>query len=188
MLSNQTQDEIFQSLTRIAEKLYADKEKEYGSESMRILERLVMLRVIDTLWVEHLTAIDYLRQGIGMSAVGQMDPLVAYRSRSSQMFQELLGTIREDVAHTIFRVSLIKREAQQAPDVARSQAAAAVAERSAASGVSQGSPIQTKLSSPMSKIVGKPGQKQALPAGHKVGRNEPCPCGSGKKYKHCCGK
>jgi preprotein translocase subunit SecA len=196
-LSRQTPAEITESIKRITETLYEQKEKEYGAEGMRILERLVMLRVIDTLWVEHLTAIDYLRQGIGMQSVAQQDPLVAYRKRSSDMFQELMDTIREDVAHTIFKVNLVKKEA---PDTPGSQGGAPPAQPARtiltqARSASAPMPIpQTTLqaqafSSPMSKVVGQPGQKQSLPqAGQKVGRNEPCPCGSGKKYKQCCGK
>jgi preprotein translocase subunit SecA len=198
-LSRQTPAEITESLYKICETVYEQKEKEYGAEGMRILERLVMLRVIDTLWVEHLTAIDYLRQGIGMRAVAQQDPLVAYRRQSSEMFQELLATIRDDVAHTIFKVSLVKKEATgkpgqpgaaaQPPPTILTQARPAAAQPPAQQHRT-GAPVFTPpaFSSPMSKVVGQPGQKQALPgAGQKVGRNEPCPCGSGKKYKHCCG-
>ena len=192
-LSRQTPAEITGSLNRIAETLYEQKEKEYGTEGMRILERLVMLRVIDTLWVEHLTAIDYLRQGIGMQSVAQQDPLVAYRTRSSAMFQELMDTIREDVAHTIFKVNLVKKEAPGAPggtSSARPAPTILTQARPASAPMPMPQPLQTPaFTSPMSKVVGQPGQKQSLPqAGQKVGRNEPCPCGSGKKYKQCCGK
>jgi len=182
-LSRQTSQEIIESLVRIANTIYEQKEKECGADGMRILERLVMLRVIDTLWVEHLTAIDYLRQGIGMRAVAQQDPLVAYRRQSSEMFQELLNTIRTDVAHTILKVSLIKKEvsgtkAAVAPNTTPSPDTPAALSTSAAT-----------LSSPMSKVVGRPNARQTLPTtGKKVGRNESCPCGSNKKYKHCCGK
>ena len=181
-LSRQTPKEITASLVRIANTIYEQKEKEYGAEGMRMLERLVMLRVIDTLWVEHLTAIDYLRQGIGMRAVAQQDPLVAYRRQSSEMFQELMDTIREDVAHTIFKVSLIKKEPAGTAPIANSPAP------------STGGQVTKNFSapafsSPMSKVVGQPGTKQSLPqTGKRVGRNDPCPCGSGKKYKQCCGK
>ncbi|MCL2149326.1 MAG: preprotein translocase subunit SecA [Dehalococcoidia bacterium] len=181
-LSRQTPSEITESLVRVANTLYEQKEKEYGAEGMRVLERLVMLRVIDTLWVEHLTAIDYLRQGIGMQAVAQQDPLVAYRRQSSEMFQELMDTIREDVAHTIFKVSLVKKEMPGAKP-------ATVSALSSSSGQTARSAPVPALSSPMSKVVGQPGKKQVLPqAGKKVGRNELCPCGSGKKYKLCCGR
>jgi len=130
---------------------------------MRTMERLVMLRVIDTLWVEHLTAIDYIRQGIGLQAMAQQDPLVAYKRQSSGMFEELREAIRDDLVRIIFRVSIAK---QGAPN-----------------------PASQAPSSPMTQIVGKLGSKKAsLQPGQKTGRNDPCPCGSGKKYKHCHGQ
>jgi len=161
-LSQMRTEEVVDKFVQTANELYAKKEEEVGPANMRTLERLVMLRVIDTLWVEHLTAVDYLRQGIGLEAAGQQDPLVAYKRRSSIMFEELRDAIRDDVAHLIYRVSIVKPGAP-------GQAAPAP-------------------SSPMTKIVGKPGEKKpSLQPGHKVGRNDPCPCGSGKKYKRCHG-
>ena len=161
-LAQMQTEEIVDKFVQTAEELYAKKEEEVVPANMRTLERLVMLRVIDTLWVEHLTAIDYLRQGIGLEAMRQQDPLVAYKQRASIMFEELRDAIRDDVAHLIFRVSIVR------PGVPGQVAAAP--------------------SSPMTKIVGKPGEKKpSLQPGQKVGRNEPCPCGSGKKYKKCHG-
>ncbi len=154
-------DGVLESFIQLADDLYSKKEDEVSPPVMRTLERLVMLRVIDTLWVDHLTAIDNMRQGIGLQAMAQQDPLVAYKRQSSIMFDELLEGIRNDVAHLIFHVSVVK----------------------------PGAPGQTAPapSSPMTKIMGKPGEnKNSLPG--KPGRNEPCSCGSGKKYKHCCGK
>jgi preprotein translocase subunit SecA len=161
-LSQMRTEEVVDKFVQTADELYAKKEDEVGPANMRTLERLVMLRVIDTLWVEHLTAVDYLRQGIGLEAAGQQDPLVAYKRRSSIMFEELRDAIRDDVAHLIYRVSIVKPGAP-------GQAAPAP-------------------SSPMTKIVGKPGEKKpSLQPGHEPGRNEACPCGSGKKYKRCHG-
>ena len=134
--------------------------------NMRLLERIVMLRTIDGLWVEHLTAMEYMRQGIGLQAVGQRDPLVAYKQRSHEMFQDLLAAIQHDVAHTIFRVGIKKG----APPPRQAPAMAPVA-AGVAGGVAGG---------------GRP--KPLKAAGKKVGRNDPCPCGSGKKFKKCCGK
>jgi preprotein translocase subunit SecA len=164
-LSRMSKYDAADNLYRIAEALYAYKEKDVTPAGMRVLERLVMLKVIDSLWVEHLTGIDNLRQGIGMRAVAQQDPLVAYKHQASEMFQELMDTIREDVTHTIFKVNIIKQNAQR-----------------------QEAP--KPILSPMAKIVGTPGatNKPALKPEQKAGRNDPCPCGSGKKYKHCCGK
>jgi len=159
------QEEMQELFVRAAEDQYAAKERDIPEGGMRVVERLVMLRIIDMLWFEYLPAVDNLRQGIGLRAVGQQDPLVAYRGAASEMFQELLSTIRGDVARTIFRVSVSRQESgKQVPP--------------------------RPLPSPMTKVMGEPrASTQPLPAsGHKTGRNEPCPCGSGKKYKHCCGK
>jgi preprotein translocase subunit SecA len=162
-LSQMQTEEVVDIFVQNAKELYTKKEEEVEPSNMRTLERLVMLKVIDTLWVEHLTAIDYIRQGIGLQAMAQQDPLVAYKRQSSVMFEELRDAIRDDVAHLIYRVSIVR------PGT-----------------TGQTSPVP---SSPMTKIVGKPGEnKSQLKPGQKPGRNEPCPCGSGKKYKQCCGK
>ena len=137
-------EQIAEKLTNHAVELYEQKEKEIGSENMRLIERVVMLRVIDQLWMEHLTAMEDMRQGIGLRAVGQQDPLVVYKREGRTLFDGLLASIQHDVARSIYHVSLVKKE--------------------------------------------PPRKKQAVIAGKKVGRNDPCPCGSGKKYKYCCGR
>ncbi len=147
-LSEMKPKQITDKLIEHAERLYEQKETEVGSNEMRLLERLVMLRTIDSLWKDHLTEMDHLRQRAGLQSVRQVDPLVVYKREGHALFDSLLATIQHDLAHTIYRVSLTKREA----------------------------PAQQQR------------QKAAVPAGKKVGRNAPCPCGSGKKYKHCCGK
>jgi len=149
--------EIADQLIEAAEALYEQREKEIGPDNMRMLERVIMLRTIDSLWVEHLTAMEYMRQGIGLQAVGQRDPLVAYKREGHIQLQNLLGSIRHDVARTIYHVSITRKEAPPKTPVA-AQAAAG------------GSHKHLKVS------------------GKKVGRNDPCPCGSGKKYKNCCGR
>jgi preprotein translocase subunit SecA len=162
-LSQLNPKEIEDRLIEWAEALYEQREKELGSDNMRILERLVMLRIIDTLWVEHLTAMEHMRQGIGLQAAGQRDPLVAYKREGHNMFQTLLSTIQHDVAHTIFRVGIKKKEA----------------------------PKEAAAPTPMPVQAGGGGgskKKRLKVGGKKVGRNDPCPCGSGKKYKHCCGR
>ena len=151
--------EIEQRLTEQAEALYEEREKELGSDNMRVLERLVMLRTIDSLWVEHLTMMENMRQEVGLYGMGrQTDPLVIYKSQGYKQFEVLLSTIRHDVAHTIYHVGIVKREAPQRTPVAVQAGA--------------GGDKKQKV-----KVSGK-----------KVGRNDPCPCGSGKKYKHCCGR
>jgi len=160
-LSKMEPKEVEDKLIRYAEDLYEKREAEMEPKSMRMLERLVMLRTIDSLWVEHLTAMDYMRQGIGLQAMAQRDPLVAYKSKSHEMFQELMATIQHDVVHTIFRVGIKKGAA----------------------------PPPRPAPSPMATIApAGASQKPPKASSKKVGRNDPCPCGSGKKFKKCCGK
>ncbi|PIU54753.1 MAG: preprotein translocase subunit SecA, partial [Chloroflexi bacterium CG07_land_8_20_14_0_80_51_10] len=137
--------EIEEKLLDHANSLYEEREQEIEPENMRILERLVMLRAIDSRWVEHLTALEDMRQGIGLQAYAQRDPLIAYKKEAHDMFQQLQAGIQHDIVHTIYRVGLVKE-----------------------------TPLERR--------------KEAVGVGKKVGRNDPCPCGSGKKYKKCCGK
>ena len=156
-----SKDEIEDRLTRHADDMYGVREAQIGSDDMRVLERLLMLRTVDIHWLHHLTAMDNLRQGIGLQAYGQRDPLVMYKTEGSRMFQELLDRIQRDIVHAIYQVSL---------SPARETRKSSAQERS----------------SPMAAVSGR--QKNALPVGgRKTGRNEPCPCGSGKKYKRCHG-
>jgi len=159
-LSQMRPKDIEEKLTELAETFYEQREKELGSDNMRVVERLVMLRTIDGLWVEHLTAMEHMRQGIGLMAVGQRDPLVAYKTAGHDQFQNLLAAIQQGVVHTIFHVSLVKKEAPAPSPMAKAAA-----------------PAQPQASLKKQKVKGK-----------KIGRNDPCPCGSGKKYKHCCGR
>jgi preprotein translocase subunit SecA len=156
-----SKDEIEDRLTRHADDMYGVREAQIGSDDMRVLERLLMLRTVDIHWLHHLTAMDNLRQGIGLQAYGQRDPLVMYKTEGSRMFQELLDRIQRDIVHAVYQVSL---------SPARETRKSGAQERS----------------SPMAAVSGQ--QKNALPVGgRKTGRNEPCPCGSGKKYKRCHG-
>jgi len=150
-----------EKLAGLAETLYEAQEKEVGAENMRVLERLVMLRIIDSLWVEHLTAMENMRMQAGWQTLRQTRAVDAYKREGYRQFQTLLDTIQHDVVHTIYHVSIAKKEpSAQAP-------------------------------SPMAQVVGRSstgGKQKTKVGGKKVGRNEPCPCGSGKKYKHCCGR
>ena len=154
-------DQVARILDDYAETVYDEREQEVGSEQMRLVERLLLLRAIDTHWVQHLTELENLRTGVGLQAVGQRNPLVVYQAEGQKMFQELLGRIQHDVVHTIFHVTL-----NQAPG-----------SRRRGNNSSDVSPMQA---------VNDPNRNKAA-AGGKVGRNAPCPCGSGRKYKRCCG-
>jgi len=156
-------EQIEERLTEYADTLYEQREKETGADAIRVLERLVMLRIIDTLWVEHLTAMEHMRLQAGWQTLRQTRAVDAYKNQGYQQFQMLLDTIQHDVAHTIYRVSIERREAS--PTAATTPVAQAAG-------------------------AGDDGHKKSKVkvAGRKIGRNDPCPCGSGKKYKHCCGR
>jgi preprotein translocase subunit SecA len=157
-------EQIAQILSDYAKSTYDAREEEIGSDQMRTIERLLLLRAIDTHWVQHLTALENLRTGIGLQAYGQRDPLVMYRTEGHKMFQNLMARIQHDVTHTVFHVTL-----NQQPAGGRRARRAASNE------------------SPM-KAVNDPNRGAAPTGGSsKVGRNAQCPCGSGKKYKRCHG-
>ena len=147
---------------------YAQREEEVSPEQMRLVERFLLLRAIDSHWVQHLTAMENLRTGIGLQAYGQRNPLVMYQSEGQKMFQDLQNRIQRDVVRTLFHASI---------DPAQLDALTGNATRGRRSG--GGSPMQAVNGS----------NRNAQPTGSaKVGRNAPCPCGSGRKYKRCCGK
>ena len=168
-------EELAQILADYAETVYGGREGELGAERMRTLERLLLLRAIDLHWVNHLTAMENLRTGIGLHAYGQRDPLVMYRTEGHKAFQELLARMQGDVVHSLFHVTVTPA----APPPANGRAAAA------APGRRDPAAAPSNPSSPMQAVVGN--GRGGVPAGVKIGRNERCPCGSGRKYKRCCG-
>lgn len=147
-LSQKRPEAVETMLLDYARSLYEKKEAALGPENMRVLERLLMVRTLDRLWMEHLTMMEHTRQGIGLQAVGHSDPLIAYKKEGHALFQSLMANIQHDVASTIYRVDIVKKE--NAPQ-------------------------------------GATGRRQSATVDKKMGRNDPCPCGSGKKYKRCCG-
>ncbi len=158
----QKYEDVGRILSDHAETVFEGREAELGSDQMRVLERLLLLRAIDLHWVNHLTTMENLRTGIGLHAYGQRDPLVMYRTEGHKTFQELLHRMQQDVVRSLFHVTVNQRPAS------------APARR----------PADTP-SSPMQKAVGN--GRQATAGGGKIGRNAKCPCNSGKKYKRCCG-
>ena len=161
-------EEIEALLLDGAEAAYDQKEQELGPEGMRLLERLLLMQTIDRLWVEHLTAMDEMRQGIGLQAYGQQDPLVAYKREAHDMWGQLLENINHTIVHAIYHVALSTQ-----PTAAQPVAAGG------------GSGIPAQLSENRQSQAAKPGAKAI--DGKKIGRNDPCHCGSGKKYKKCHG-
>lgn len=150
--------EITDQVLAIAESNYSAREEQLGAEAMRQLERILLLRVIDGRWVRHLTALDELRNGIGLRAIGQRNPLVEYKREAFQAFEQLMGDIQSDVANFVLNIQVTNVQPARRQRLQYSGSAAA------------------------SDGEGAGPQK----AGPRVGRNAPCPCGSGKKYKQCC--
>ncbi len=165
---------IESGLLEHAERLYASMELAVGEEGAREVERYLMLRSIDSNWVQHLTSMENLRQGIGLYAYGQRDPLVMYKKEGMEQFQRLQQKIQSDVAHSIFRF-------QAAP------APAAAQRNGSRADTLSGAQTRRNRSRPMAATpVAAAAARQSAPAVRKVGRNQPCPCGSGKKHKRCC--
>ncbi len=173
------QGALTEQLTDLIRERYERKRSETGDPQIGILERLVLLRVIDSQWVEHLTAVDDMRRAIGLRAYSQREPLNEFKIEAYRMFDELKSTIRHDVTHTIFRVSLQQHQHTQPRPVARN-----VTEGRAA--VEGTAPVQASAGAGNGQGNGGAAREPAR-AGPKLGRNEPCWCGSGKKYKKCHG-
>ena len=161
---------IIEKLQELALAKYDEKEQEIGNDDLRELERVVMLKVVDQKWMDHIDAMDELKDGIGLRAYGQQDPVVKYRIEGMDMFEEMVLDIKHDVVKIL--MNLRKQE-----DVKREEAAKITgAALQAINSLDNGEQIKSEVN------------KTVVNEGPKVGRNDPCPCGSGKKYKNCCGK
>ncbi len=161
-LSSISAEDIKNMLIERAKAVYAQKEELFGDEQMREIERVILLRNVDEKWMDHIDAMDDLREGIYLQSYSQRDPVTAYKIEGSQMFDEMVTAIREDTVKSLLTVQ------KRASAIERKQVAVATGESHGASDES---------------IKKKPVRAAAV----KVGRNDPCPCGSGKKYKKCCG-
>ena len=151
-------EDLTELLLADAEGAYDEVEARFGPEIMRKVERQIMLAVMDRLWVEHLTEMDDLREGVGLQAYGQRDPLVVYKTEGYRMFQRLLDNIQHDVIHTLYRVQ------------------PAAAEQ----------PVRTRMTQEVT--TNRESENWRTPArSKKIGPNDKCFCGSGKKYKYCHG-
>ncbi len=157
-----TKEQLIERVYNDAVVKYDKKEAEYGSEMMRELERVVTLRVVDTKWMAHIDDMDQMRQGIMLRALAQRDPLIEYQFVSYDMFEELSNNIQNDIVKTLYNIRIMTPE----QELEREQVA---------------KPTSTNRDESAGGTTRV--RKEA-----KVGRNDPCPCGSGKKYKHCCGR
>ncbi len=177
-------DDLNGHILALAQDAYDAKEARLGPDLMRQLERAVMLRVIDQWWVRHLTAVDELRTGIGLRAAGQQDPLVTFKREGYLMFQTLMDNITAEIARGVFLAEPVAAAPAPAPQPAQQRLAAARAAGGEASAPGRGAPAAR----PRLSELGRPGaavKVERLPTRGAVGRNDPCPCGSGKKYKQC---
>ena len=188
-----SRDELKETLEKVAEDGYRQRELLFGEENMRELEKVVMLRVVDNKWMEHLDHMDMLREGINLRAYGQRNPLVEYKIEALDMFEEMEAAIQ--IASLMYHVSIITPEQQTvSPDGAESAAASGRQKQQLEQAIEQqrsqlSDHLQNAQASHGDEVSAAEAKKKPVTKdGAKVGRNDPCPCGSGKKYKNCCGK
>ncbi len=177
---------IINYLFSLAQKRYQDIEQQFSSQGLNFfeVEKEIILRAIDTLWIEHLEAIDYLRTGIGLRGYGQIDPLIEYKKEAYRLFTELMNLIQKQVVYNIFKVGIVENFSPTVMDNQQLQMTAPP---------KTGNSSSSWGSQAMEKEVERREQKDPFVRpvdknGKKIGRNDPCPCGSGKKFKKCCGR
>jgi preprotein translocase subunit SecA len=164
-------EELRETLGKAVEQRYAEREQRYSTEIVRSFERAIMLHAVDLAWKDHLLAIDHLKEGIGLRGYGQRDPLNEYKRESFQMFESMKERIEDDILQKVFRYEPVSEEQLLEQQRRRAQRPAP----------------RIELSAPPKVEGQRPQQAQPAFAQAKVGRNDPCPCGSGKKYKKCHG-
>ncbi len=172
-------EEIKEALFAGLTKAYEDKEKGIGHDMMRHLERMVFLQIIDARWKDHLYAMDTLREGIGLRAYGQRDPLIEYKREAFEMFSQMVSAIEDEAIEAIFKLQPVKIERFKG---VFSEAAQEFSHPELERFEASPEEIQSSEAPPKSSPPIKSAQ------GPKVGRNDPCPCGSGKKFKKCHGR
>ncbi len=158
-------EELVDWIQNEAIRIYEKKRATVGSEDFREIERIVMLQTVDNLWKDHLLSMDHLKEGIGLRGYAQQDPLMVYKKEAYEMFQDLISRIKEETLQILFRIQI--SEPSQVSEIAQPDEQEMT--------FSHGDESQHK-------------KKPVKRVGQKVGRNDPCPCGSGKKYKKCCGR
>ena len=158
-LADMSREDLREIIIERAQAAYEKKEEELGYDTMRELERYIMLKIVDQKWMDHIDAMEQLREGIGLRAYGQRDPVIEYKFEGYEMFQEMIKNIQEDTLRYLFRVQV------------------------------KAAPERRQKTYNMTYSHNEGGEKpQPVRKQKKIGRNDPCPCGSGKKYKKCCGR
>ncbi len=158
-LERMDKEDLKETLLKAAKEKYELKEQEFGSELMREVERVILLRVVDQKWMDHIDAMDQLKHGIGLRAYGQRDPVIEYKFEGFEMFEEMIRSIHEDAVKLILNSHIDTKNLPQ----------------------------REKVAEPVNARHGEEEVKKTVVKGDHVGRNDLCPCGSGKKYKRCCG-
>jgi len=166
--ANINHNELVDAVTLAVRKRYEEKEQLFGAEMMRWLERRIILDVVDTQWKDHLLTLDHLKEGIGLRGYGQKDPLVEFKKEAFTLFEDMMARIDTETVRYLFLMQPARPE-EEAREIERRQ------RRQQQELQYQAGPAQAEAPRPVR-------------AGAKIGRNDPCPCGSGKKYKKCCGK
>ncbi|MBI4461652.1 MAG: SEC-C domain-containing protein, partial [Acidobacteria bacterium] len=164
------QEELEENILAALHRRYEEKEQQLGAETLRRLERIIRLQIVDTQWKDHLLTMDHLKEGIGLRGYGQKDPLIEYKRESFGLFQEMLDRIDDESLRYLF---LMRPVQQEVSEEEREFARRRRRQQADLQFIGGGSPAAAR--------------PQPVVRGEKIGRNEPCPCGSGKKYKKCHG-
>ena len=183
-LNAMTQDSLREEVLADFHKLYEEKEQEIGMEQMREVERMILLRVVDNLWMDHIDAMDQLKSGIGLRALGQQDPAAAYAKEGFDMFEQMISAIQEDTVKYCYNVTVETRTERKTIMEAESATKSEFVDEDQVRTMQGGGQLPEGAQVPAREQKKEPVRRDQP----KVGRNDPCPCGSGKKYKNCCGK
>jgi preprotein translocase subunit SecA len=197
--SKLNEDQIRDRCIEQVQAAYDEKVESIGAQLMRLVEKEVMLKQLDFHWKEHLGAMDYLRQGVGLRSYAQKNPKQEYKREAFEMFGEMLEQVKHDTVSILSRVRIQSEQDVQRLEEERRMAKALAFKHDEMSALGQSQPrsVGGGRSKPSPPLPGAPGGSQPAQAaaaepfvreGRKVGRNEPCPCGSGKKFKQCHGK
>ncbi len=180
-------EDIFENLQQVARSAYDDREKRLGHEIMREIERVAILRAVDSRWKDHLYAMDLLKEGIGLRGYGGKDPLVEYKHEAYNLFSEMIADVKLGVAEFVFRVQVAEPEMLEEPAVMATSQAVLTSHDSSVSALDETPQREQKTGAKVADAPRQTAKMTPVRVGEKIGRNDPCPCGSGKKYKKCCG-
>ena len=183
-LNNMSEESLREAVYSEFQQIYGEKEQEIGIEQMREVERMILLRVVDNLWMDHIDAMDQLKSGIGLRALGQQDPAAAYAKEGFDMFEQMISAIQEDTVKYCYNVTVETKTERKAIMEAGEAKKSEYIDEDVVRAMQGGGELPEEA-----QVPDRESKPQTVRRDHpKVGRNDPCPCGSGKKYKNCCGK